>query len=152
MKKRIRNIFISIFVVVWLCAFHYESIRYFYLEPVLGQRLPKIKFLFPPAGWIMFYRVDDQFAYPEIYGVIKGAPQVIDPHDIIRTRFIGFDNIRRGILGAALSGYRRQDFCRYMHRNFPVFDDFYVTAVNIPSVTKAPYDRQQIPVYQCGGK
>ncbi|MDO8580528.1 MAG: hypothetical protein Q7S13_03515, partial [Candidatus Omnitrophota bacterium] len=52
--KSVRNIFISLFVIVWLGIFHYESTRAFFLEPLFHRPLYKFKFLFPPAGWIMF--------------------------------------------------------------------------------------------------
>ena len=52
---RLRNATISIFVVLWLFIFHYESTRIFYLNAATQSELPKFKFLFPPAGWIMFF-------------------------------------------------------------------------------------------------
>ena len=100
-NKRVRNAFITCFVILWILIFHYESLRYFYLQPLLQRPLPQTKFLFPPAGWIMFYNVGDTSGNVEVYGVKDGQSQLIDPHDIFRTRTFGFDNIHRGILGAA---------------------------------------------------
>src|SRR5438309_486667 len=84
--KNIRNTLISIFIILWIIVFHYESIRYFYLNPIFKRSLPKMKFLFPPAGWIMFYNVDDSYGLVEVLGVKDNILQVIDPHDILRTR------------------------------------------------------------------
>lgn len=144
-----RHFVITIFVIVWTIVFHYESIRYFYLNPFFKCELPQMKFLFPPAGWIMFFSVDDQFSYAEVYGLKNNQPQLIDPHLIFRTRTIGFDNIHRNILGEVLSPYQQQPFCRYLKMKFPDFDSFLVTAVMYPSVTKTPFRRLQQVVYEC---
>ena len=77
-----------IFIILWLGIFHYESIRYTYLNPLFQRNFPKFKFLFPPAGWIMFYHIDDDFGYVEVYGVKRGESQLLDPHEIFRTRTI----------------------------------------------------------------
>ena len=61
-KKRTRNTIITIFVIVWLTVFHYESTRGYWLESIFKTKLMKVKFLFPPAGWIMFYKHDVNFA------------------------------------------------------------------------------------------
>ena len=150
-KKNIRNAFISLFTIIWICVFHYESLRGYYLEPLLGRHLPKIKFLFPPAGWIMFYNVGDQFGNVEVYGVKDGVPQFIDPHQIIKTRFIGFDNIQRGIMGQVLDAPSRKPFCNYLKRNIPYFDRFLITVVQYPSLTESPFKQYQSVIYECPG-
>ena len=144
-----RNFAITIFVIAWTILFHYESLRYFYLNPFLKRDLPQMKFLFPPAGWIMFFNVDDQFSYAEVYGVKDHQPQLIDPHLIFRTRPIGFDNIHRNVLSEVFVSYQRQPFCRYLKMKFPDFDHFLVTAVIYPSVAKAPLRRIVQVVYEC---
>lgn len=96
--KKYRNVIVSIFVILWLGVFHYESLRHSYLQPFFRQALPKLKFLYPPAGWIMFYQVDDRAVYAKVYGIRNGNAQLIDPHEIIRTRFIGFDMVHRNVL------------------------------------------------------
>ena len=144
-----RNVAITIFVILWTIIFHYESIRYFYLNPFLKRELPQMKFLFPPAGWIMFFNVDDQFSYAEVYGVKNHQPQLIDPHLIFRTRTIGFDNIHRNVLSEVCAPYQQQPFCRYLKMKFPGFDNFFVTVVIYPSVTKAPLRRIVQVVYEC---
>ena len=149
MSKKFRNVVISIFVIVWTVVFHYESTRFFYLNPFFQKNLPQLKFLFPPAGWIMFFNVDDAFGYAEIYGVKDGQPQPIDAHQIFRTRAIGYDNIHRNVLLEVLSENEREPFCRYLKRRFPYFDNFLVTAVHYPSVVKTPMLRQQQVAYQC---
>lgn len=130
-----RSVLISFFVTGWLLAFHYESLRYFYLNPAFDRELPKIKFLFPPAGWIMFYRVDNQFSCAVVYGVKNGRKEFIDPHDILPTRFIGFDNVKRNVLLTALEGGRQESFCRYLTQRIKGFERFDVTAITYPSLT-----------------
>ena len=99
----------------------------------------------------MFYNVGDQFGCVEVYGVKDGTPQLIDPHQIIKTRFIGFDNIQRGILGEVLPEPSRKPFCNYLERNMPYFDHFLITAVQYPSLTTSPFERQQSVIYECPG-
>ena len=140
---------ISIFVVFWFFIFHYESVRYFYLERRVGHPLPKVKFLFPPAGWIMFYNVGPANSYVEVSGIKEGIPQTIDPHDIFRTRTIMFDNIHRNILGAAASPYAAKDFCHFLEHRFPYFDGFIVSELYYPDVTKEPHRRYQQEMYRC---
>ena len=126
---RLRNISISIFVILWLLIFHYESTRYFYLSAFTQKDLPKFKFLFPPAGWIMFFNVDETYSYVEVYGKADGSVHLIDPHDIFRTRTFGFDNIHRNILSTIGSRGNAAAFRHYLAWRFPYYDDFTVTAV-----------------------
>ena len=149
MPKNLRQVIISIVVIIWTGVFHYESLRNFYLDPLFKRELPKVKFLFPPAGWIMFFHVDEQFGYAEVYGVKDGVPQPIDPHQIILTRFIGFDNIHRNVLSSVLEPQLQRPFCNFLKKKFPYFDDFLVTAVHYPSVTETPHLRLQKAIYQC---
>ncbi len=144
-----RNVLISIFVVLWLGIFHYESTRHFYWEPLFHRPLPKMKFLFPPAGWIMFFNVDESFGLAEVYGVKEGRTQLIDPHQILTTRAIGYDNIHRNALSTVLSRDVNHDFCAFLKRKFPYFDGFLVTYVQYPSVVKQPFDRRQAVAYEC---
>lgn len=146
-NKTFKNFIISAFVILWLLAFNYESVRYFYLNPLAGRELPKVKFLFPPAGWIMFFNVDDRFGLIEVYGLKKGMMYPFDPHQIFETRFIGFDNMHRGVLGAAKD--HPDAFCRFMERKFPHFDDFAVTIVSYPSLIKQPHTIIRYQLYQC---
>ena len=146
--KHIRNTCITIFTILWVLVFHYESTRHFYLNPFFKKELPKLKFLFPPAGWIMFYQVDDTAGYAEVYGVKDGKPQRIDPHDIIETRTIGYDNIHRNILSGVLYRERQASFSRFLKRKFPYFDSFLVTYVQYPSLTKTPNKKIEQVVYQ----
>jgi len=94
---------ISVFVIGWLLVFNYETLRHSYLDRWLGLELPKVKFLFPPAGWIMFYRVDDSEGRAEVWGIRAGRPELVDPHRIFATRWVGYDNIRRNVLVTALN-------------------------------------------------
>ena len=147
--KHFRNSIITIFVILWLGIFHYESIRHFYLEPFLKRPLPKTPFLFPPAGWIMFYSITDGFGDVEVYGIKDNQVELIDPHDIFKTRTFGFDNIHRGILGEVALPERAKTFCPYLKRLFPYFDDFAVTYIYHPNMAKEPYEIRQAIQYQC---
>ncbi len=153
--RRFRDIGISVFVAAWILIFHYESIRYFYLEPLFSRPLPQMKFLFPPAGWIMFFNVDDSFAYAEVYGV-RGGPdglpetlQRIDPHEILRTRAIGYDNIHRNVLSVVLEPQLKGPFCSFLRRAFPGFDSFVVAEGYYPSLTRAPHLKFEKEAYRC---
>ena len=148
-RINLRNTIITLFVSFWIILFHYESIRYFYLNPLFHKDLPKMRFLFPPAGWIMFFNVNDSFGYVEVYGVKGEQTQLIDPHDIFRTRTIMFDNIHRNILSTVADPRLAQSFCGFLRYRFPGFDRFLVTSVYYPSLTKDPYKRQQSVQYQC---
>lgn len=149
MNIQLRNTLISIFVVVWLAVFYYESTCYYYLQPIFNHELPRMKFLFPPAGWIMFYNLGDNFGNVEVYGVKDGNPQLIDPHQILQTRAIGYDNINRNALLAVLSPSMSDSFCPFLKRKFPYFDKFLVTYVEYPHLTEQPLERTQTVVYEC---
>ena len=148
-KTAVRNSLISIFVVVWLFVFHYESTRYFYLQPLFKRALPQVKFLFPPAGWIMFFNVDDGYGQAEVYGVKDGRAQFIDPHQILTTRAIGYDNIHRNALSTVLSRDLSQNFCAFLKRKFPYFDSFLVTYAQYPSLIERPFEKMQSIAYEC---
>ena len=145
-----RNKLISIFVVIWLSVFYYESTCYYYLQPFFKHELPRLKFLFPPAGWIMFYSIGDNFGYAEIYGVKNGNHQLIDPHQILQTRAIGYDNINRNALATVLTPSMSDSFCPFLKRKFPYFEKFLVTYVEYPRLTEEPLKRTQTVVYTCG--
>ena len=148
-SKRLRNVAIVVFIILWNGVFHYESLRQFFLSPLLKVSLSKTKFLFPPAGWIMFFTISDNFGYIQVYGVKDGRPQPLDPHDIIRTRTILFDNIHRNILSQVTNPSVRSSFCQYLRYRFPLFDDFLITSIYYSSITKRPYNRVEQLQYQC---
>jgi hypothetical protein len=150
MTSLVRNKFITVFVIIWLAVFYYESISYYYLQPLFKSELPRMKFLFPPAGWIMFYNIGDNFGYTEVYGVKDGNPQLIDPHQIFQTRAIGYDNINRNVLIAVLSSGMSGPFCSFLKRKLPYFDKFVVTYVAYPHLTEQPFENTQTEVYSCG--
>lgn len=143
-EKHLKNAAVIIVVVLWLFLFHYESTRYFFHD------FPKTKFLFPPYGWIMFFRVDDDFSYVEVYGKKGEQIELIDPHDIFRTRTIGFDNIHRNILSSVAARDSAKSFCPFLKYRFPYFDSFFVTYVYYPSITKEPGKRLEEVLYTCG--
>lgn len=149
MNVQLRNKLISIFVILWLAVFYYESTCYYYLQPLFKRELPRMKFLFPPAGWIMFYNIGDNFGNVEVYGVKNGNPQPIDPHQILQTRAIGYDNINRNALLSVLSPSMSDTFCPFLKRKFPYFQRFLVTYVEYPHLTKQPFERMQTVVYAC---
>ena len=147
--KKWRNKFITLFVILWCLAFHYESVRAFYLEPLLHRSLPKIKFLFPPAGWIMFYNVDNSYAYVRIVGVKDNHTISIDPHEIFRVRTIGFDNIHRGIMGIAAEHRHVPAFCHQLYKRFGNIDYFNVYYIYYPNFADHPYEQYEQLLYTC---
>ena len=147
--NRTRNFWITALVIVWTLAFHYESVRFFYLNPLFKRELPKVKFLFPPAGWIMFFHVDETYTMAEVYGVKNGEPQLIDPHRIFETKAIGYDNIHRNVLSSVLYPQRKEDFCRFLRRKFPDYESFLVPVVHYPAVVKEPTKKLYRVMYQC---
>jgi hypothetical protein len=144
-----RDITISAFVVLWLGLFNYETFRLNYLSPLFGRELPKFKLLFPPAGWIMFYRVDEWDGRCEVFGLKGSRRYRIDPHRIFADRYVGYDNIRRNVLVTALERRYAPEFCRYLHRKFPEFEAFEVDEVVVPSVLEHPQRDIERPAYQC---
>ena len=151
MKRRLgsRNFWISLFVILWVAVFHYETLRLNYLSPLAGRELPKLKFLYPPAGWIMFFNVDRSYGLAQVYGIRAGQPVLLDPHEVFATRFIGYDNIRRNVLISVLSGDSAPGFCRYLHRKFPEYGAFAVAYAMYPDVVNRPNDILQQFVYRC---
>lgn len=144
-----RNTWISIFVILWTLLFHYESIRYFYLNPFFHRDLPKMKFLFPPAGWIMFYNVDETCGFAEVYGIKNHHPEKIDPHRILATKAILYDNIHRNVLSSVLYESARPVFCRFLNRKFPEYEEFVILAAYYPSVIKEPGRKLSRVQYTC---
>ena len=144
-----RNLWITLFVLVWIALFHYETLRLNYLSPFIGHELPKTKFLYPPAGWIMFFNVDASYGFAEVYGVKDRRPTRIDPHDIFSTRFVLYDNIRRNVLVSVLSQAQAPAFCSYLRRKFPHYDEFAVVYAVYPDVVTQPTESQRQVVYRC---
>jgi len=97
----------------------------------------------------MFFNVNDSFSYVEVYGVKNEIPQLIDPHDIFRTRTIMFDNIHRNILSTVSRKEQGPAFCRFLRWRFPYFDKFLVSSVYHPDIIESPYKRSQQVRYQC---
>jgi hypothetical protein len=146
---RWRNAGISLFVIAWTAVFHYETLRLNYLSPLIGRELPKLKFLFPPAGWIMFFNVDRSYGFAEVIGFQEGRPILIDPHLIFETRFVGYDNIRRNVLVSALSLHQAPRFCAYLKRKFPQMEGFDVVYAVFPDVVNRPTEKLSEVAYRC---
>ena len=144
-----RNLWISLFVIVWVAVFHYETLRLNYLSPLAGRELPKLKFLYPPAGWIMFFNVDRSYGLAQVYGIQAGQPVLLDPHEMFATRFIGYDNIRRNVLISVLSAHDAPQFCRYVARKFPQYEAFAVAYVTYPDLVERPGDTRAQLAYRC---
>lgn len=147
---RHRNKFITIFVIFWLILFHYESVRFFYLNPFFETKLPKIKFLFPPAGWIMFYKVGTQYSNVDVYGIKNQKNHLLDPHDILRVRTVGYDNIHRGILNRVSHKNQGPQFCRFLKYRFKNYEDFLVVNNYYPDFINQPETRHSQVQYRCG--
>ena len=140
---------ITIFVIVWLVVFGYESFRLHYLSPLARHPLPKVKLLFPPAGWIMFYAVDASYGFGEVYGVKDRQTTPLDPHQIFRTHAIGYDNIRRNVLVGVLNSAYGPTFCRYLRWKFPQYTAFIVLEEAFPDVVLTPTRRLGRVAYTC---
>ena len=152
-----RNAWISLFTAVWIAVFHYETLRLNYLSPLVlrlssgqvGRELPKLKFLYPPAGWIMFFNVDRRYGFAEVYSVSGDRPARIDPHEIFSTRFVGYDNIHRNVLISVLSRRSAPAFCRYLDRKFPHEDSFLVVYAEYPDLVDQPQRVERRLAYRC---
>ncbi len=140
---------ISGFVIAWLLVYNYESLRFNYLNRWLGMQLPKVKLLFPPAGWIMFYEVGDASGGAEVWAVKDNQITVLDPHAIFGTRWLGYDNIHRGVLGRVLNPAQGPAFYRYLKRKFPGYEKFAVVQVYYPSVTQQRGNKLYKVIYKC---
>ena len=149
MSRSLRNVAISMFVVAWIALFHYESLRASYFSPLAGRPLPKIKFLYPPAGWIMFFNIDRSYGFAEVYGLRDGRPEKIDPHRIFATRFVGYDNIRRNVLISVVSPHASPRFCAFLRRKFPEYQAFAVVYGEYPDVERAPDQARYAVAYRC---
>ena len=151
MKPRLgpRHLWISLFVIVWTSLFHYETLRLNYLSPLAGRELPKLKFLYPPAGWIMFFNVDRSYGLAEVYGIQAGQPVLLDPHAVFATRCVGYDNIRRNVLVSVLSSHAAPAFCRYLRRKFPEYGAFAVAYAVYPDLVERPGEKLYHLAYRC---
>ena len=158
MSRTARQACISVFVIIWIALFHYETLRLNYLTPLArrwlpqlsaDRSLPKFKFLYPPAGWPMFYHLDRSYGFAEVYGLAAGQPFLIDPHAIFETRFVWYDNIRRNVLISVLSSHDGSRFCGYLHRKFPEYDGFAVMYGEYPDLIDRPTDRLYQTAYRC---
>ena len=144
-----RRIVITWFVICWTILFQYETLRANYLSPFLKRELPKLPLLFPPAGWIMFYRVDNSYGFAEVYGLHGSQPITLDPHDIFETRAVGYDNIHRNVLVGVLYQDRAPSFCRYLRRRFPAYDAFAVVYRQYPDLINTPERILSQVAYRC---
>lgn len=148
---RRRNVAISLFVILWLSVFVYETFRANYLSPFVGRPLPKLPFLFPPAGWIMFFHVDARYGFTEVYGRTGDVVTPIEPHAIFSTRTVGYDNFHRNILIGVLNQQDAPTFCRYLAWKFPAFEQFGVVYAEYPDVVQTSERVLRQLAYQCTG-
>lgn len=144
-----RNTLITWFVAAWLVLFQYESLRAGFLSPAAGRPLPKTPLLFPPAGWIMFFNVDRAYGFAEVYSSRGRQRTLIDPHDILETKAVGYDNIRRNVLVGVLSQEAAPGFCRFLRRKFPDEDSFSVVYAQYPDIVDAPDRVERYVAYRC---
>lgn len=144
-----RNTLITGFVICWTLIFHYETLRHNYLRPLCKRELPKLPLLFPPAGWIMFFNVDRSYGYAEVYGLRGNRPVQLDPHDILATKAIGYDNIHRNVLVGVLSQRDAPSFCRYLRGKFTAYDSFAVIYAQYPDLVDTPDRIVRQVAYRC---
>src|SRR5688572_13052480 len=81
-----RNILITLFVIIWTLGYHYMSIKHFSLDPHFKKPLPRVPMLFPPAGWIMFYNVGDQFGEIDVYGLKDINIQLVNQRAFVQAK------------------------------------------------------------------
>ena len=96
----------------------------------------------------MFYNVDDRFGYIEVVGQKGNEMYFIDPHEIIETRTIGFDNIFRNILSQMGNKRSSQAFGRFLKRKFPEYDGFVVSYIYFPDLVHRPQYRERRLLYR----
>lgn len=144
-----RNTLITVFVIVWTLLFHYETLRASYLSPLAGRELPKVRLLFPPAGWIMFFNVDPSYGFAEVYGIRESERVLLDPHDILETKALGYDNIHRNVLVGVLSRGDKVSFCRFLLRKFPSYDEFLVVHAQYSDLITTPDRILRKAAYRC---
>jgi hypothetical protein len=144
-----RTTAITAFVICWTLLFQYETLRANYLNPLFARPLPKMALLFPPAGWIMFFRIDRSYGFAEVYGLTGDQPQLIDPHAIFETKAVGYDNIHRNVLIGALSQQDAPAFCRYLLRKFGQYDAFAVVYAQYPDLIETPDRILRQVAYRC---
>jgi len=97
----------------------------------------------------MFFNVDAGYGGAEVYGVKGGQKDLLDPHDILETKAVGYDNIHRNVLSEVLSFYHGPAFCRFLRRKFPEYEQFAVVAVYYPNVAENPKEKLYRTVYVC---
>ena len=144
-----RNALITCFVIIWPLVFQYETLRHNYLSPLAHRELPKLPLLFPPAGWVMFFNVDRSYGFAEVYGIKGSSPTLLDPHDIFRTKAVGYDNIHRNVLVTVLDSYDAPAFCRFLRRRFPSYEEFAVLAAQYPDIVTEPNRILRGLAYRC---
>lgn len=144
-----RHTLMTPFVICWTLLFHYESLRANYLSPLFHHELPKCPFLFPPAGWIMFFNIEHPYGFAEVYGIHGSDITRLDPHEIFQTRAIGYDNIRRNVLIGVLTQRDAPSFCRYLRRKFPRYEAFTVAYAQYPDLIDAPDRILRQIAYRC---
>ena len=144
-----RNTLITWFVIVWMVLFHYETLRHNYLSPLVKRELPKTPLLFPPAGWIMFFNVDKSYGFAEVYGIRQDKPTQLNPHDILETKAVGYDNIYRNVLVEVLYKEHAPRFCQFLRRKFPSYDSFAVVYARYPDLIETPDRILRQLAYRC---
>ena len=144
-----RHHVITAFVILWTLVFHYETLRLHYLSPLVGYQLPKVKFLFPPAGWIMFFSVEHSYGFAEVYGLRDKHPERLDPHAIFETTAVGYDNIHRNVLVSLLEPDVATSCCPFLARKFPAYPEFAVVYAVYPDVVAEPERVVRYLAYRC---
>jgi hypothetical protein len=99
----------------------------------------------------MFYQVDETYSYIRIFGFKNGQNYEIDPHEVFRVRTIGFDNIHRGVIGAAASESNRYAFCKQLFTRFKDFESLSILNEYYPNFVTDPYKRYQQMLFNCSG-
>ena len=97
----------------------------------------------------MFFNIDKSYGFAEVYGV-EGSKQILlDPHDILETKAVGYDNIHRNVLVGVLSRADKASFCRFLRRKFPSYDEFLVVYAQYPDLIMTPDRILRQLAYRC---
>lgn len=97
----------------------------------------------------MFYHIGTSAGFAEIHARDEHQTTVLDPHDILETKAIGYDNIHRNVLVGVLYKERASAFCRFLTYKFPQYQAFAVVYASYPNIITQPDRLERSLVYKC---
>ncbi|MBI3010721.1 MAG: hypothetical protein HYY57_07050 [Candidatus Omnitrophica bacterium] len=97
----------------------------------------------------MFFQIGRSYGFAEVYARKDNQWKLLKPHEIFKTRFVGYDNFRRNVLSVALDPRYAASFCRYLFWRLPQYEAFTVAWVEYPDLIETPDDVVRQPAYRC---